>query len=343
MGHRQNSPFASIAPCPCVRQRNGVSHLAGEVAHLRPTSPARPPRLARLPKRGRASPTGVEPTHPRGTSFGLPGAPPRRANSHTSRWFSLTSAPVTCHRSARNVRGGRDPSTDSTTTVSRDACATEIPSRTLSCRRTRTHTRAPSALNAPVSRDRGPNARDSDLPPLRGVHARQQSPPRFRRRRVVFVRVALFEIGTGDLVTRVAAFVFRLFADSRRDASGTASRASLPAHVEADVEVRLTLNGQQYARGDALYSARASATLGGARRRSSAACASDTTSRPRVVGVEPTAGPSAGGTVAAAGPSHGSFDDARALQVASDRDSRPGWIDRVASTPSVTNSPAPSR
>ena len=71
-----------------------------------------------------------------------------------------------------------------------------------------------------------------------------------------------------------------------------------PAHVEADVEVRLTLNGQQHARRRAaLLGARVGGVGGAAEAQELRGVRFRYYELPTVVGVEPTAGPSAGGTV----------------------------------------------
>ena len=67
-GHRQKLPVRVHLAHVSVRfvQRNGVSHLAGEIAHLDRASPRAKHRVSPdCQSAGRASPTGVEPTHPR--------------------------------------------------------------------------------------------------------------------------------------------------------------------------------------------------------------------------------------------------------------------------------------
>ena len=158
----KNSPFASILhTCPCDSSNGTVSRTSPARSHTSTEHrPARNTASRQIAKAPDEPPDRRRTDSSSRTRSGLPGAPPRRAIPHQQVVLADVRArhlpPIRAKRSRRSR-----PVDGSTTTVSADACATEIPSRTLSCRRTRTHTRAPSALNAPMSRDRGPNARDS--------------------------------------------------------------------------------------------------------------------------------------------------------------------------------------
>ena len=340
-GHRQNSPFASILhTCPCDSSNGTVSRTSPARSHT--STEHRPARNTASRQIAKAPDEPPRPASNRlilANPFGVAWCTSATREFHTSRWFSLTSAPVTCHRSARNVRGGRDPSTDSTTTVSADACATEIPSRTLSCRRTRTHTRAPSALNAPMSRDRGPNARDSRRAAPASTLASSRHRDSAAARRLRPRRSLRNQNRQPRHPRRDGSSSF--FADSSATRRNSVTRPSLCPHASTSAAASRDRHDQSPPRG-----------VGGdarprrLRRKKRVIFPRVEIEHPhraaRITLVHHREVPGAA-HVAAVGPSHGSFVDDAVVQGASPSRLPARWIDRVASTPSVTNSPAPSR